>query len=81
MTTDYKFDIYLNMNSNHLILKLVSDTSEEALVAFSPESVETVVDGKPFYKKDVSQITMKSGQKFFVDYPFSDIMSKLKEKF
>lgn len=59
--------------------KLVTDKVEIPAEAFvRPEFIELIVDGKPFHGQEVTQISMRSGHKFFVNHKYEDVIKMLK---
>ena len=58
--------------------KLVVDNPEMPAEAFiKSEYIEFIADGKPFHNKDITQICMRSGHKFFVKHTYEEVIKML----
>lgn len=60
-----------------LTLTIVAAGEGPVSITLNPEYIETIIDGKPFGHGDVTQVTMISGNKFFVKESYSNLKENL----
>ena len=64
------------MLNNFYKFELVA-TKDDSFAWINLSEIEMIVDGVPFNQQDITQITMKSGSKFFIKLPFKQVEEML----